>query len=211
MISQLVLFSLNKHIRGKFTDWTVHTLIWFLWMLLLFSFIYHHFPFCTDVWSWTQDDQQTCLIGQIQKMLQISVAGEVVDALYGFVEVPGHISVWRQSIFQRNVIKEQDRQGNMYHSMHVVSLHLDGVESGHVHLKKPVLPVVTWDPGVVDASWDVLKRFSIFQKTVVFVVYRERPFSRDLQETAVQSNWASVYWTGFIIWTDVVIACQQNL
>lgn len=53
----------------------------------------HHFPFCTNVRSWTQDDQETCLIGQIQEMLQISVACEAVDALYRFMEVPGHISV----------------------------------------------------------------------------------------------------------------------
>lgn len=57
----------------------------------------HHFPFCTDVRSRTQDDQETCLIGQIQKMLQISVPREVLDPLYGFMEVPGHISVCRQS------------------------------------------------------------------------------------------------------------------
>lgn len=56
--------------------------------------IYHHFPFCTDVRTWTQDDQESCLIGQIQEMHQISVPGEVLDPLYCFMEVPGHISVW---------------------------------------------------------------------------------------------------------------------
>lgn len=66
--------------------------------------------------------------------------------------------------------------------MYVFSLHLDSIETSHVHLYKPVPPVVAWDSGVVDAARDVLKRLPIFQETVVFVVYRERSFSRDLQE-----------------------------
>lgn len=34
----------------------------------------------------------------------------------------------------------------------VECLHLDCIETGHVHLNKPVLPVVPWDSGVVDAA-----------------------------------------------------------
>lgn len=34
----------------------------------------------------------------------------------------------------------------------VECLHLDCIETGHVHLNKPVLPVVAWDSGVVDAA-----------------------------------------------------------
>lgn len=55
----------------------------------------YHFPFCTDVRSRAQDDQETCLIGQIQKMLQISISCEVEDPRCCFVEVPGDVSVWR--------------------------------------------------------------------------------------------------------------------
>lgn len=58
----------------------------------------HHFPFSTDVRSRTQDDQQTCLVGQIQKMLQISVSCEVLNSLYRFMEVPGHISVYTDMV-----------------------------------------------------------------------------------------------------------------
>lgn len=54
----------------------------------------YHFPLGTDVRSRAKDDQETCLIGQIQKMVQISVAFEVVDALCLFMEVPGDITVW---------------------------------------------------------------------------------------------------------------------
>lgn len=54
----------------------------------------YHFPLGTDVRSWAKDDQETCPIGQIQKMVQISVAFEVVDPLCFFMEVPGDIAVW---------------------------------------------------------------------------------------------------------------------
>lgn len=74
----------------------------------------------------------------------------------------------------------------------VLDLHLDGIESGHVHLHKPVLPVVPWDSGVVNAAWDVLKRLGIFEETVVFVVYREGSPSRDLQGTFA-FNYSSLY------------------
>lgn len=54
-----------------------------------------------------------------------------------------------------------------------LSLHLDGIQTSHVHLQKPVLPVVSWDSGVMDATRDVLKWFPIFKETVVSVVYGE--------------------------------------
>lgn len=59
-------------------------------------------------------------------------------------------------------------------------LHLDGIQTSHVHLQEPVLPVVSRDSGVVDATWDVLKWFPIFKETVVSVVYGERPHPKDL-------------------------------
>lgn len=34
----------------------------------------------------------------------------------------------------------------------VECLRLDCIETSHVHLNKPVLPVVPWDSGVVDAA-----------------------------------------------------------
>lgn len=64
----------------------------------------------------------------------------------------------------------------------VLSLHLDSIETSHVHLNQPVLPVVPWDSGVVNAAWDELKWLLIFEETVVFVVYRKCSFSRELQE-----------------------------
>lgn len=58
------------------------------------AFVPHHFPFCTDVRPRAQDDQQTRLVGQMQKMLHISISREVELPLDGFVEVPGDISEW---------------------------------------------------------------------------------------------------------------------
>lgn len=55
----------------------------------------------------------------------------------------------------------------------VVSLHLNGVQSSHVHLEEPVLPVVPRDSRVVDAARYVLEGPSIFQKAVVLVVNGE--------------------------------------
>lgn len=55
-------------------------------------FLPYHFPFCTDVWPRAQDDKQARLVGQMQKILQISTSCEVRDPLYCFVEVPGDIS-----------------------------------------------------------------------------------------------------------------------
>lgn len=57
-------------------------------------FLPHHFPFCTDVRPRPQDDQQTRLVGQMQKILQISTSCEVGNPLYCFVEVPGDVSEW---------------------------------------------------------------------------------------------------------------------
>lgn len=34
----------------------------------------------------------------------------------------------------------------------MLSLHLDSIEASHIHLHQSVLPVVAWDPGVVDAA-----------------------------------------------------------
>lgn len=34
--------------------------------------------------------------------------------------------------------------------MFAFGLHLDGIQSSHVHLRETVLPVVPWDSGVVD-------------------------------------------------------------
>lgn len=56
----------------------------------------------------------------------------------------------------------------------VLSLHLNGVQSRHVHLEEPILPVVPRDSRVVDAARYVLEGLSIFQKAVVLVVNGER-------------------------------------
>lgn len=67
-----------------------------------------------------------------------------MDALNRFMEVPGYIPVYQQS---------EDKQTSYKGTTvsHVISLHLDSIESCHVHLYESVLPVVAWDPGVVDA------------------------------------------------------------
>lgn len=147
----------------------------------------HHFPFCTDVRARSQNDQEACLLSQIQKMLQISVACEVVHPLYRFMEVPGHISVCQEEEVQ--MWSTHYSKNRNIHVRMLLNLHLDGIESGHVHLHEPVLPVVPWDSGVVNTAWDVLKGLVIFEETVVFVVYREWSFSRDLWEKTIFLNW----------------------
>lgn len=137
-------------------------------------FLPHHFPFRTDVRPRAQDDKQTRLVGQMQKMLQISISCEVGDPFCCFVEVPGDISEW--------TCRDQSKE---HVSMCVkdwggMILHLDGVQTSHVHLQEPVLPVVWRDSGVVDAAWDVLKRFPVLKETVVPVVYRKWPHPKDL-------------------------------
>lgn len=54
-----------------------------------------------------------------------------------------------------------------------VNLQLDGIQSRHVHLHEPILPVNSGDPAVMDASWDVTKPFPIFPKAVVLVIHTE--------------------------------------
>lgn len=48
---------------------------------------------------------------------------------------------------------------------------LDGVESGHVHLQQPVLPVEPGDPAVVNTAGDVAEIFSILQEAVVLIIH----------------------------------------
>lgn len=109
-------------------------------------FLPHHFPFCTDVRPRAQDDEQTRLVGQMQKMLQLSISCEVRDSLYCFVEVPGDISEWtcRDQSKEHESICVKDWGG--------LILHLDGIQPSHVHLQEPVLPVVSRDSEVVDAT-----------------------------------------------------------
>lgn len=109
-------------------------------------FLPHHFPLCTDVRPRAQDDEQTRLVGQMQKMLQISISCEVWDPLYCFVEVPRDISEWtcRDQSKEHVSMSVKDWGG--------LILHLDGIQASHVHLQEPVLPVVSRDSGVVDAT-----------------------------------------------------------
>ncbi len=56
---------------------------------------------------------------------------------------------------------------------HAVNLRLDGIQSCHVHLEQPILPVDSGDPAVVDTSWYVTERLPIFPKAVVLVIHAE--------------------------------------
>lgn len=51
----------------------------------------HHVPLCTDVRSRPQDDQQSQLMCQLNKMLHVVVPCELVLSWLGLVEVPGHV------------------------------------------------------------------------------------------------------------------------
>lgn len=51
-----------------------------------------------------------------------------------------------------------------------IHLHLDGIESSHVHLEESVLPVISRDAGIVDTSRDVLEWFPILSEAVVLIV-----------------------------------------
>lgn len=108
-------------------------------------------------------------------MLQISPSCEVGDPLYCFVEVPGDVS-------ERTCRGQSKEQVCKCVWRTAVILHLDGIETSHVHLLEPVPPVLSRDSGVMDAAWDVLKWFPIFKETVVAVVYREWPPPKDLQQ-----------------------------
>jgi len=54
-----------------------------------------------------------------------------------------------------------------------VSIHLNGVQSSHVHLQQAVFPVHSGDPAVVDAPGYVAEFLAILEKAVVFVVHAE--------------------------------------
>lgn len=51
-----------------------------------------------------------------------------------------------------------------------VNIQLNGIQSRHVHLYEPILPINSGDPAVMDASWDVTKPFTIFPKAVILVI-----------------------------------------
>lgn len=62
------------------------------------------------------------------------------------MEVPGDISelTCRDQSKERVSVCVKDCGG--------LILHLDGIQTSHVHLQEPVLPVVSGDSGVVDAT-----------------------------------------------------------
>lgn len=87
-----MMFGLWSNQAGR-PPWGVRTFEVFSVLILSpQQFLPHHFPFCTDVGPRPQDDQQPRLVGQMQKILQISTSCEVGNPLYCFVEVPGDVS-----------------------------------------------------------------------------------------------------------------------
>lgn len=54
-----------------------------------------------------------------------------------------------------------------------MNLRLNGIQSCHVHLQQPVLPVDSRDPAVMDASRYVTKSFPILPEAVILVVHAE--------------------------------------
>lgn len=69
-----------------------------------------------------------------------------------------------------------------------LNLRLDGVQSCHVHLEQPILPVDSGDPAVVDAPRYVTELFPIFPKAVVLVVHAECTRCPELQVDTWQSS-----------------------
>lgn len=62
-----------------------------------------------------------------------------------------------------------------------VNLRLNGIQSGHVHLEQPILPVDSGDSAVMDASRYVTKLFPVFPKAVALVVHAEWTRCPELQ------------------------------
>lgn len=56
----------------------------------------HHLPLCTDVRSWSQDDQQFCFRRLIQKGNEVPAAIKVIDPWLWLMVVPGHITEKRR-------------------------------------------------------------------------------------------------------------------
>lgn len=54
-----------------------------------------------------------------------------------------------------------------------MNLRLNGIQSRHVHLQQPILPVDSGDPAVMDASRYVTKFFPILPEAVILVVHTE--------------------------------------
>lgn len=51
----------------------------------------HHVPLCTDVGSGPQDNQQSQLMGQLEKIFHIMFPRKLVLSWLGLVKVPGHV------------------------------------------------------------------------------------------------------------------------
>lgn len=62
-----------------------------------------------------------------------------------------------------------------------VNLRLDSVQSCHVHLEQPILPVDSGDPVVVDASRYVTEPLPVFPEAVMVVVDAEGTRCTELQ------------------------------
>lgn len=55
----------------------------------------------------------------------------------------------------------------------VYSLHLNGIETTHVHLHQSVPPVEAWNSGIMNTTRNIAEILSIFHEAVIIVVYRE--------------------------------------
>lgn len=88
----------------------------------------------------------------------------------------GHICVNPEQIWLETLHKQGFREQLIF------ILHLNGIESRHVHLHEAVFPVVLWNPGVVDTTWYVLKGLPVFQEAVILIVNGKSVFCRDLQQ-----------------------------
>lgn len=60
-------------------------------------------------------------------------------------------------------------------------LRLDGIQSSHLHLQQPILPVETGHAEIVNASRDVAEGLAILEEAVVAVINLESPLGGVLQ------------------------------